>query len=58
MFDFITLTLFTAREGLFMLAGAFIAWNVTRPEWSVKLQAAVVAKYNELLAKVKAKFAK
>lgn len=55
MFDLIA---FTLREGLFMLGGAFIAWNVPRPEWSVKLQAAVVAKYNELAAKVKAKFSK
>lgn len=55
MFDFIA---FSLREGLFLLAGAFIAWNVTRPEWSVKLQAAVVSKYNELAAKVKAKFSK
>lgn len=58
MFDFIVFTLFTVREGLFMLAGAFIAWNVTRPVWSIKLQAVVVAKYNELAAKVKAKFSK
>lgn len=55
MFDFIA---FTLREGLFLLAGAFIAWNVPRPEWSVKLQDKAVAAYQELAAKVKAKFSK
>jgi len=55
MFDFIA---FTLREGLFLLAGAFIAWNVPRPQWAKDLQTWVVAKYNELAAKVKAKFNK
>lgn len=55
MFDFIA---FTLREGLFMLGGAFIAWNVPRPQWAKDVQAWAVAKYNEISAKVKAKFAK
>jgi hypothetical protein len=55
MFDFIA---FTLREGLFMLGGAFIAWNVPRPQWAKDVQAWVVAKYAELSAKVKAKFGK
>ena len=55
MFDFIA---FTLREGLFMLAGAFIAWNIPRPQWAKDAQAWVVAKYKELAAKVKAKFDK
>ena len=55
MFDFIA---FTLREGLFMLGGAFIAWNVPRPQWAKDVQAWVVAKYRELAAKVKAQFGK
>ena len=49
---------FTLREGLILLAGAFIGWNVPRPEWAKNLQAWVVAQYNKLAAKVKAKFSK
>lgn len=55
MFDFIA---FTLREGLFMLGGAFIAWNVPRPQWAKDLQSWVVIKYAELSAKVKEKFSK
>lgn len=55
MFDFIA---FTLREGLFMLGGAFIAWNIPRPQWAKDLQAWVVAKYQELAVIVKAKFQK
>lgn len=55
MFDFIA---FTLREGLILLAGAFIGWNVPRPQWAKDLQEKVVAKYKELVAKVKAKFNK
>lgn len=55
MFDLIQ---FTIREGAILLAGAFIGWNVPRPEWAKKLQAFVVAKYNEAKAAVKAKFDK
>ena len=29
MFDFLV---FSLREGLFLLAGAFIGWNVPRPQ--------------------------
>lgn len=53
MLDFIA---FALHEGLFLLAGAFIGWNVPRPKWAKKLQERVVAKYNELAAKFKARF--
>ena len=55
MFDFIA---FTLREGLFMLGGAFIAWNVPRPQWAKDAQAWTVATYKKLAAKAKAKFSK
>lgn len=55
MFDLIQ---FGLREGLILLAGAFIGWNVPRPEWAKELQTWVVAQYNELVAKIKAKFNK
>ncbi len=55
MFDFIA---FTLREGLFMLGGAFIAWNIPRPQWAKDVQAWVVAKYGEISAKIRAKFSK
>lgn len=55
MFDFLV---FTLREGLILLAGAFIGWNVPRPQWAKDLQEKVIAKFNELKAKVKAKFDK
>ena len=55
MFDFIA---FTLREGLFLLAGAFIAWNVPRPQWAKDVQAWVVAKYNELATFLKSKMHK
>lgn len=55
MFEFLFDTI---RETLFLLGGAFIGWNVPRPEWAKKLQAVVVAKYKELVAKAKAKLSR
>jgi len=55
MFDFIT---FTLREGLILLGGAFIGWNLPQPQWAKDVQAWVSAKYAELKAKVLAKFGK
>lgn len=55
MFEFLFDTI---REALFLLAGAFVGWNVPRPEWAKKLQAVVIAKYNELAAKIKTKFSR
>lgn len=55
MFEFL---LDSMREALFLLGGAFIGWNVPRPEWAKKLQIAVIVKYYELVAKIKAKLSR
>lgn len=55
MFDFL---LFTVREGAILLAGAFIGWNVPRPQWAKDLQAKAIELYGKAKAAVKAKFAK
>ena len=55
MFDLLQ---FTLREGTILLIGAFIAWNVPRPQWAKDLQAWVVVQYNKLAAKVKARMHK